>query len=1211
MGISLFNTVVGSTTHTGTDTQDFFFLFTFNNNLNNLRADANYASLNWTTAIKGSPTSLFNFSLVNINVNMDLAIGGLGADRIYGSNFNDAIFYNNGTILNGFGGFTSVEQFFMEGGNDFVDLTGQGPGGVDFAQDAFVSGGTGNDTVIGGAGKDQIEGNDGDDVLFGYRGADTINGGAGNDTIYGDDLGFNNIAGNDILFGNDGNDIIYGGARPDQIDGGNDNDTLYGGFGGDGLKGGAGDDTIYGDDVGQSGGDIIEGGGGNDLIFGVGGNDEMYGNAGDDTMEGGEGTDYINGGTEIDTAVFSGNRTDYSITLNANGSFTIVDLRAGSPDGTDTVLNIEFYQFADGTVPAGSLNSPPVITSNGGGASADVTIAENTQGVANVTATDPDVGQTVTFSIQSGADGAFFAIDAQTGVLTFVNPPDFENPLDSNGDNIYSVVVRASDGNGGVDTQTISVTITDVLDGAPPVITSNGGGASTSITIDENATAVTDVDATDVDSPVITYRISGGADAAKFGIDQATGVLFFLNAPDHETPTDAGANNIYNVVVEAFDGQNADSQAIAVTVANLNDNAPSITSNGGGATASITIAENVAVATTVLATDADGTAPVYSISGGVDAALFQIDAATGVLTFVAVPDFENPADAGADNIYDVTIMASDGANSDTQQLQIAVTNANDNAPVISSNGGGTTANIAIAENTATVTTVVAADADGTQPSYRISGGADASRFAIDAVTGVLVFLNAPDFENPIDANADNVYDVIVEAFDGTNVDSQALLITVTNVNENGVTITGSSNNNTITPTASNIALRTTALNDTVFGLGGNDIIDGGLGADYMDGGTGNDTFFVDTYSEDGFAGNDDQVIELAGGGTDIVNASVSYRLASEVENLTLIGVAAINGTGNTLANTINGNAAANTIDGGDGSDSLNGQGGADTMIGGLGNDIFFVDTYSIDGNATNDDTVVEVAGGGTDTVNSSVTYAITSDIEILNLTGAAAINATGNDIINTINGNSANNVISGGLGNDVLSGGNGADTLNGDDGNDRLLGGSQDDILNGGAGIDRLEGGDNNDTLIGGTGGDTLLGMAGIDVLNGGQSKDTMTGGSEADTFVFAAGDSALNGANSDIITDFVSAQDVIDLTFVTSPLGAAAYAETQIATAVFTDAQTAANALNAPGRVAVFVAGTAGSWLFLDSDGNGSYDQTVVFSNLNSIAGFSATDII
>ena len=137
-----------------------------------------------------------------------------------------------------------------------------------------------------------------------------------------------------------------------------------------------------------------------------------------------------------------------------------------------------------------------------------------------------------------------------------------------------------------------------------------------------------------------------------------------------------------------------DIQAIAVTVTNVNDNAPVITSNGGGATASVNVAENGTAVTTVTATDADaGATLTYSIVGGADAAKFAIDATTGVLTFVVGARPRGPTDAGGNNVYDVVVQVSDGTSTDTQAIAVTVTNVNDNAPVITSNGGGATASV--------------------------------------------------------------------------------------------------------------------------------------------------------------------------------------------------------------------------------------------------------------------------------------------------------------------------------------------------------------------------------------------------------------------------------------------------------------------------------------------------------------------------------------
>lgn len=247
---------------------------------------------------------------------------------------------------------------------------------------------------------------------------------------------------------------------------------------------------------------------------------------------------------------------------------------------------------------------------------------------------------------------------------------------------------------------------------------------------------------------------------------------------------------------------------------------------------------------------------------------------------------------------------------------------------------------------------------------------------------------------------------------------------------------------------------------------GNDILNGGGGADFMDGGFGNDTYVVDNVF--------DVASEAAGGGIDTVLSSVTYTLSATMENLTLTGAAAINGTGNASANVINGNAANNSmaglggndvlnggggndnLSGGDGDDRLNGGTGADNMNGGFGNDIYVVDNAG--------DVAAEVAGG-VDTVLASVSHILSANIENLTLTGAAAINGQGNANNNVMNGNGANNTLAGLGGNDLI---------NGNNGNDNLFGGAGNDNLNGGAGDDWVEGGVGRDILTGGLGLDTF-----------------------------------------------------------------------------------------------------------------------------------------
>jgi hypothetical protein len=110
-------------------------------------------------------------------------------------------------------------------------------------------------------------------------------------------------------------------------------------------------------------------------------------------------------------------------------------------------------------------NRPPAITSNGGGATAAISKPENQTAATDVNATDPD-GDTLAYSIGGGVDAGSFAINGSSGVLTFATAPDFEQPADSNRDNVYQVTVRVSDGT-LTDTQAVAVTVTDVVETAP------------------------------------------------------------------------------------------------------------------------------------------------------------------------------------------------------------------------------------------------------------------------------------------------------------------------------------------------------------------------------------------------------------------------------------------------------------------------------------------------------------------------------------------------------------------------------------------------------------------------------------------------------------------------------------------------------------------------------------------------------------------------
>ena len=260
------------------------------------------------------------------------------------------------------------------------------------------------------------------------------------------------------------------------------------------------------------------------------------------------------GGSAQTGQMDSGNATSVPELQTANsGNDYVVIVRA-----TDALTNT-----SDQTVTVSVSNI--IEAGESGSSTFSKSINENSTAAHTFTAEE-----SVTWSLNGGADASKFSINSSTGALSFSSAPDFENPADSNTDNDYVVVVRSTNSSSSTVDQTSTITILDV-DEIPAQITGSSGSAgdaTSTKSIQENVSGVHAFSSNET----VTWSLNGGADASKFVIDSSSGTLSFSNAPDYENPTDSNADNNYVVVVRATDAQNNTSdQTHTVTITDIGE----------------------------------------------------------------------------------------------------------------------------------------------------------------------------------------------------------------------------------------------------------------------------------------------------------------------------------------------------------------------------------------------------------------------------------------------------------------------------------------------------------------------------------------------------------------------------------------------------------------------------------------------------------------
>lgn len=911
----------------------------------------------------------------------DVLDGGIGVDRLFGQVGNDILNGGDGDdILVGFTASNDPKQTLSAGETDNDYLYGgagaddiYGMVGDDYidggSEDDWISGGLGNDIAFGGTGNDQLQGNEGNDYLAGEAGNDRMFGQVGNDTLWGGD-------GNDILVGftatNEAKQTLSAGETDiDTLYGGAGMDDIYGGFGDDLLDGGDGDDILLGDQgndtlFGGTGNDELQGGIGNDRLLGEAGNDNMFGQVGNDTMWGGDGDDVMVGFTALNEVkqTLSAGETDNDTMYGGNGN----DLMLGG-------LGNDVMWGDDGSdeLQAGYGNDLVY-----GGAGDDRMFGQ--------------IG-----------DDALYGGDGDDIIVGFTGFNEVKQTLsfgETDNDWLY----------GGAGSDLLLGGLgNDYLDGGVGADIMEGGKGDDFYIVNSVNDSILELadEGYDFVLSSVNYLLNANIEELRLaegynihGTGNALNNLIIGNSSDNILDGVTGADemggglgndtyyvdNVGDLTVE-FAGEGTDtvqstiSTTLQANVENL------ILLDFAKPEKGLVDGELALVYGYPKANELDyiqgdavpdfwGTCALTSIANLLTQANRPTTESDVINRAIAhgwvVSDPSLPAyERGGSNYADQqALLDSYGVRNDLivgyNEQGIANLIRSGRGVIVAVNAGklwgepgyvdGGGVNHAV-----TITGVVYGEVNGELLGFYI---ADSGRHKVSDMTR---FVDIASFR--LAAQVPNAYAIYTkealklwdEKIDGTG-------------NELDNVIVGNRADNVL------------------MGLAGNDTLQGGEGDDTLIGGLGNDRYIVDDAS--------DVVTEYAGQGIDTVDASVTYTLGDNLENLTLTGTLAVNGSGNALNNTVTGNSGNNILIGLAGADTLDGGGGVDTA------------DYSASSAAVTVNLQTGLGSGG-DAAGDTLT-------RIQNLIGSS-----GSDILI---GNLSDNVLAGGLGDDQLTGGGGNDT---------------------------------------------------------------------------------------------------------------------------------------------------------------------------------------
>jgi Ca2+-binding RTX toxin-like protein len=985
-----------------------------------------------------------------------------------------------------------------------------------------IDGSTGNNLLKGLAGDDTLNGDLGNDTLDGGTGGDKMAGGQGNDVYIFDNVGdtategigagideirtsialgvaLDNIenytftGATAVNFSANGlGDHIIATAKNDTLTGGVGNDTLDGAGGADSMVGGKGNDTYVIDNVGDKiselgtdAGDTVVSKFAVDLTLpafanienatltgtavinatGTGAANHLIGNDGANQLDGGLGNDTLEGGKGNDTYV-------------VDASDSVIESVSGAAGGIDTILSSVGFVLGD-NIENLTLTGTGDILGTGNALANKIT--------GNVGANEIDGGAGA--DTMAGGDGndAYF-VDNKGDVVTEAAGAGIDSVdssvsfvLGANVENLQLDAIFGGDINGtgnGFANNIVGNFGNNVLNGLAGDDTMTGLGGNDTYVVDSTADVIDE-----------SFQ-GGGRDLVQSSVSfdlNANGTTVLGNVEDLTLTGSAALAGTGNALANAITGNSGSNT--------LTGNDGDDTLDGGAGADSMVGGKGND--TYVIDNAGDKISETGSDSGDTVQSKFAVD-----LTLPFFAGIENATLAGTAAINATGnaganhLIGSDGAN------KLDGGAGNDTLE------GGKGSDTYVVDSTTDQAFEALNGAAGGIDTVLSSAAAFTLGFSIENLIlldgGIQGFGN--DLGNKLTGNAadnflnglagadtmiggdggdiytvDNAGDVVTEAA-GAAGGSDTVLSSVSyalGVNVERLHLSG----------AGDINATGNSLDNDIVGNSGSNILDGRAGADHMQGLGGNDTYVVDNAK--------DVIDESTGTATDLVQSSVSFDLHAngttvlgDIENLTLTGSAAIDGTGNALNNIITGNAGANHLFGGGGFDNLHGGGGNDTlndvgnssfsnlfgdagndsliagdhgdqldggsgadhMVGGAGNDSYVVDNVG--------DVITEGLNQGFDSIQSSVSFTLPNNVENISVLDEAtntSINFTGNALGNELDGNAGKN---------ILSGGDGIDILNGLEGNDTLIGGAGDDFLGGEAGADLIDTSSGHDTAF-------------------------------------------------------------------------------------------------------------------------------------------------